>query len=321
MGLEFFKDKAVQVFLKRLFLFLLILFAADFAIGMLLKKLYFSQESGLEARTIYAVEKANEDLVILGSSRASHHYVPEVLEEELKLSSYNAGREGNFILYHNAVLQSMASRYQPRIVVLDILNKEFSVNQDSYDRLANLMPFYRSYPAIRPVIDLRGPFEPIKNLSFIYPYNSKLQAIVMGNLEMNKKRKQDFKGFIPLNRVMDREATISKDTADYPVDTLKVRSYRQLLETCKQKGIALYVICSPYYDQVLRADKSVRIAREIAEQYGVPFWDFSNDTNFLGKPEIFDDKNHLNEKGAKLYSRMIARRIAGAGNDSLAGTH
>ncbi|GAO44332.1 hypothetical protein [Flavihumibacter petaseus] len=316
MEKDLIKNNPVQKFLRNFLLFLFLLVIADFAVGFLLRKFYFSQESGLEARTIYAIDKANEELIVLGSSRASHHYVPAIIGKELNMSAYNAGREGNFILYHNAVLQCMIQRYHPKVVVLDLLNKEFSVNRESYDRLATLMPFYRNHEAIRPIINLRGPFEPIKNLSAIYPYNSKLQAIAMGNLELNKSRKQDFGGYIPLERVMKRPADSVAVEGEYPIDTIKVEAFRQLVKTCSASNIRLFVICSPYYDYLRAEDPSVRIARQIAAEYSIPFWDYSVDTTFTGKADIFDDKAHLNKEGAERYSKLIADKITAS-----AGSH
>jgi hypothetical protein len=319
MAFDIIKQQEVRQFLKKVIIFLLLLISADYLLGTILKSTYYSQESGLEARTIYAVDKSNEELIILGSSRASHHYIPDTFTNVTHLTAYNAGREGNFILYHNAILQCMASRYKPKVVVLDILNKEFSVNQDSYDRLANLLPFYNSHKVIRPILNLRSPFEPIKNLSFIYPYNSKLQAIIMGNLQLNKKRKQDYKGYIPLGRVMERKPESVESETDYPVDSIKIAAYRSLLETCKNNNIQLFIVCSPYYDFLNKEDLSVTIASQIAGQYQIPFWDFSKSEEFVGKAEIFDDKAHLNEKGAAIYSKLIAERIADNKNLSAVG--
>lgn len=310
MGFDIVKETGFKLFIKRLSIFLLLLVIADFLIGSTLRYFYFSQKSGLDAGTIYAVNKADEDLIILGSSRATHHYIPSVLSDVLKTTAYNAGREGNFILYHNAVLQCMVQRHKPKIVLLDILNREFDVSGDSYDRLSNLMPFYRSHEAVKPIINLRGPFEPVKNLSFIYPYNSKMQSIAVGNLEFNKERKQDFNGYIPLSREMTRAPEDISPQTDYKVDSLKIAAYTAIIETCKNNNIRLIVVCSPYYDRLNQEDRSVAIAREIAGKYGTTFWDFTTETEFVGKPKLFDDKAHLNDKGAKAYSLFIANKLA-----------
>lgn len=309
MGFQIIQQYDVQKFLKKLAIFLVLLVALDFLVGNTLRNFYFKQDSGLEASTIYAIDKASEDLIILGSSRAQHHYVPGILSAELKESVYNAGREGNFILYHNAVLQCMLTRHKPKAVILDILNREFMVNPDSYDRLATLMPFYRSHKVLRPIINLRGPFEPVKNLSFIYPYNSKIQAIAVGNLDFNKKRKMDFNGYVPLPATMPRSPKAVKVDNAYPIDTVKIAAYRAILETCKNNNIRLFVVCSPYYDHLDKEDRSISMAREMAGEYGVPFWNLSAQADFMDKPEWFDDETHFNDTGARLFSKFIADKI------------
>ena len=38
------------------------------------------------------------DVLIMGSSRAHHHYVPEIISDSLGLSCYNTGKDGNGII-------------------------------------------------------------------------------------------------------------------------------------------------------------------------------------------------------------------------------
>ena len=42
----------------------------------------------------------------------------------MKLSFYNAGRDGNFMFYHLAVLKGVLNRYSPKIVILDFVAEE-----------------------------------------------------------------------------------------------------------------------------------------------------------------------------------------------------
>src|SRR5574338_1233267 len=90
-------------FLIKLFSFLIILFLLDLAVGSLLKHFYFKQGSGLLYRTTYAMDSTRADILIFVSSTANHHYVPALFEDQLHLSCYNSGRDGNSILYSYAV--------------------------------------------------------------------------------------------------------------------------------------------------------------------------------------------------------------------------
>ena len=55
------------------------------------------------------MESADQRVVVFGSSHAASHYVPEVLEEQLGMSCYNAGVLGQQILFHRT-LQSILLR-------------------------------------------------------------------------------------------------------------------------------------------------------------------------------------------------------------------
>lgn len=49
-------------------------------------------------RCEYIANKATDDIIILGSSSATHHYVLQIIEDSLGLSCYNCGEEGNGVV-------------------------------------------------------------------------------------------------------------------------------------------------------------------------------------------------------------------------------
>ena len=278
-------------------------------IGKTLNYFYFKQESGLQYRTTYSMEKTKADLLVFGSSRANHHYQPEVFEEELKISYYNVGRDGNFIFYHYAVLKSVLKRYKPKVIVLDFVEKEFEKKQESYDRLSSLLPYYNSHPEIREIVEIKSPFEKIKLISNIYPYNSALLTIAVGNTKANKKRKQDNKGYISLTNTFKEFNTPNKKITSNELDTVKVNCFRSFLNDCISSGIKTIVVCSPYYNYSTQEDKSVLLAKEISVKKNISFYDFSKDTSFAEHAFLFADRIHLNETGAKKFSHEVANKI------------
>jgi hypothetical protein len=81
----------------------LILLAFDRVGGAILRHYYFSQTSGSWYRTTYSIDSTRADILVFGSSRANHHYVPEVFEDSLNMSFYNTGQDGNLILNNYAI--------------------------------------------------------------------------------------------------------------------------------------------------------------------------------------------------------------------------
>ena len=295
-------------FIKLFFLFLLV-FLLDYSIGSTLKYFYFKQESGLQYRTTYSIEKTNADLLIFGSSRANHHYNPTLFENRMKLSYYNVGRDGNFIFYHYAVLRCILKRHTPKVIILDFIGGEFEVNKDSYDRLSSILPYYNSHPEIKSIIELRSKYEKLMLQSSIYPYNSNMFTIAVGNMDFNKKRKSDIKGYVPLTRVWDGVKNMDSTLTNYKIDNLKINTFKSFIKDCKKAHVKLYIICSPYLFKSNQTDLSIKIAKKITKSNNVIFLDYSRDSYFCKHPEYFSDLIHLNNDGSIKYSGLIIDSI------------
>ena len=281
------------------------IFVIDHLMGTILGYFYFKQESGAQYRTTYSIEKTTADLLIFGSSRANHHYHPAVFKERFNLSYYNVGRDGHFIFYNSAVLKAVLERYVPNIIILDLIGGEFGKNQVDYDRLSSLLPYYKSHPEMRSIIKLKSKFEYFKMLSSIYPYNSSMFTISIGNTEFNKKRRGDIQGFIPLTNVWSGPIQIDDRPAKYELDSIKINAFETFIQQCNRSKIKLYIICSPYYFQSRQTEYSVKIGREIAKRYDISFFDYSEDSIFIQNSKLFSDTEHLNETGARVFSNIL----------------
>ena len=297
----------VKNFIINLAVVVIVVFAIDFALGRVLRYFYFKETSDVHFRTTYAMEKTNADILIFGSSRANHHYVPELFEDSLGMSFYNTGRDGNGVFYQLAVLRSVLKRYTPEIIIFDFAGG-FGKGEEDYVRMSSLLPYYRTHDEIKDIIELKGPFERIKLISEIYPFNSQVLKIAMGNLEINKIRKSDNKGYIPLYK--EWQAKI--DSIAYPpnvnVDSVKLLSFREFINVAKKSGIKVVVTYSPVF---LRTNKNpdIEICKDICSLENVPFWDYSKDTSFLNNKHLFQDVGHLNHNGAIIFSKIVVEKI------------
>lgn len=291
----------MRKFIINLLLLAGLLILIDFAAGGVLRLLYFRQVSGLEYRTTYSMENSREDILVFGTSRANHHYVPKVFEDSLHRSFYNTGRDGESILYEYAVLKSVLKRYTPKVIILDLLINEFDYDPDSYDRLSCLLPYYRSHPEIREVVDKKGPLEKYKLLSSIYPYNSSVLTIIMGN---RKTKEKEQKGYIPLSGAT-KWLIDTVHMEPKPLDSVKIQAFKNFIKECQAHEIKLYVVVSPELAPIDNF-RSIEIGQTIANQCGVPFLNYVQDSCFTGKHKLFYDRTHLNDSGAHLFcTRLI----------------
>ncbi|MDF4201838.1 hypothetical protein PXD56_02655 [Maribacter sp. SA7] len=283
---------------------IIIVFVLDFAVGESLEYFYFKQTSGFQYRTTYSMEKTNEDILVFGSSRANHHYKPSVFKKKLNSSFYNTGRDGNFIFYQTAVLKSILKRYKPKLILYDFTG-EFNINQTDYDRLSSLLPYYKNHSEIRNIVNLRSQYEPVKNFSRIYPYNSTIGNIAIGNININGLRTKDKNGYVPLYGEW-KEPLKMRDIIKFEkTDKNKINVFKDFLSLCKENGIAVMVIVSPVY-YTYDKDYSLELCEEICNEYKIPFFNFTKNQDFLESPYLFDDVSHLNDKGATLFSEKVA---------------
>lgn len=298
--------KGFQYLIFKIAAFLLLAYVTDFIFGDILRSFYHKQTSGWEFRTMYSIEGTNADILIFGASRAQQQYNPLYFEDRLQQTCYNVGRDGEPFFYYYALLKGILKRYTPKTIILDIENGVFKESQDSYDRMAILLPFYRNHPEMRSIIEQRSPFEKLKLQSQIYPYNSMLFKIAMGNTEMNKKRMLDVNGYVELTNVLDepiRTHYLLKNK--YAIDSNKVKFYRAFIKDCKQANVKLYIVCSPYFMHIVGTDTSMTIAKKIARENNIDFVDFSKDEIFLNNSKLFDDTVHVNVAGSKIFSNKL----------------
>jgi hypothetical protein len=301
------QNKYAKFFL-RISTLLLIAVLSDLLIGNLLRHFYFKQVSGLFYRTTYAMDSTTADILVFGSSRANHHYVPDIFESSLKMSFYNTGRDGNYLLFNYAVFKAVVKRYSPKIILFDVNPEELYYDVKSYDRLSSLAPYYSVHPEIQDIVNLRGPFEKYKQLSAIYPFNSYVVTIGIGNLELNKKRKGDIKGYVPLKYCMHDTTLKAMAIPSGSIDNNKVSAVKDIMHYCKANNISLIFIQSPIFARVLQTNTSRLINRLVKENKAI-FYSYFNDPFFFANPGYFQDDVHLNEKGAVYFSKMVVNRI------------
>lgn len=294
-------------FILNMAILLLILFIIDRIAGGITKRLYFKQVAGANYRTTYAMDSTTADILVFGSSRASHHYVPEVFEDSLKMSFYNTGRDGNFLLFNYAVFQSVIKRYKPKIIILDINPGDLYYNKDDYDRLSSLLPYYYDHPEIRSIVNMRGPYEKYKLLSAIYPFNSSLLTIAIGNCEYNKNKKSDNKGYLPLYNQMKDTIQLSNKERGI-LDNIKMNALKSIMFYCKTNNIRLVNVMSPIH-VINTNDSTGIIVKLLAIKSGTDFFNFTLDPLFAKSPSFFQDPSHLNNTGATKFSVMLAGLI------------
>lgn len=163
---------------------------------------------------------------------------------------------------------------------------------------------------VRPYVHLRSPYERIKLLSGIYPFNSlPLQIIKYNFVEQPADA-----GYIPLTGRIELPLIPPRDrpwTAN-GIDSVKIEALRSLVERCEAEGIQLYPVLSPCFEGLLFGEEMVAEIRKVLEDSPYTLWDLSGHEDYIGHTDLFRDRDHLNREGAESYTRLLVERILGS---------
>ena len=299
----------VAIFLKKSAILLVIIVAADVLLGNLLEHFYFKMKTGQSSRITHVLTKIDEDLVVFGSSRANHHYVPHILEDSLHVSAYNAGIDGQSMLFQYSALVSMKGKKMPKIIVLDLNQDWFDESATAYDRLYVMLPYYKVCKNIQPIVNLRSRFEPVKTISTLYRYNYFILPILANNTINRNDKEEAIQGYVPLFKTIKLPLVPKKVEKSTGLDTIKVNIFKSFIRDAKNANCKVFVCISPFFKRINDKPLTFSTAEKICSEENIPFNDYSNLPIFSGHPELFDDANHLNNTGAEMYSRIIASVI------------
>lgn len=292
----------------RFLIFVVLAALLDFGCGKVLQLLYYKQKSSYEYRTSYAVDSTSQPGLIFGSSRANHHYVTNMLADSLGMPFYNVGRDGQSIIYDYAILQATLKRYTPKLILLDYQDEELLYFSDSYERLSSLLPYAKTHPEINRTVQMRSGFEKLKMISRVYPYNSLFFNILGGISSGVKGKVEEVNGYMPLDRPFHSlNADQNKFLSTKETDSNKIKTFDAFIDLCKQRGIELYLVMSPYYNPV--NVKYIRPIDGLIQDVGVPHFDYSRFPGLVGNMEYFSDEKHLNRKGSEIFTRDLIGRI------------
>ncbi len=297
----------VRRFTLKLVLMAIALVLMDRSAGALAQYLFLRTTDGDTGEQVNGLLTSRAPVVVFGSSRAESHYVPEVLESELGVKVFNGGYKGSNALYDYGVQQLTFRKFLPRVVIYDFSAVAVARSDaDPFERLEPLYPFHDD-PAIWSMISERGTLQRTLFLSHLYPYNSKLHSLILFNIIKNRPGASQ--GYVPQDSVMPDRAPGTLNWTERRYDPRLVTALRELLESAANRGSRVIVVISPHYS--LGSYDIPTEIQSVLDRYGIPVLDFNGPafTQFLDH-HLYRDESHLNDTGARLFSRVLGGKIA-----------
>ena len=266
--------------------------------------------------------KVNAEIVINGSSRASAHYDPRVLQGFTGKSAYNLGRNGSQVDMQLAILKAYLNHnVKPEVVIQNLdLFSFVSTREGEVYQPALYMPYLDNdeiYQALRQINPdaWKWKYIPLYGYSVVDMRFTWIAGI-KGFFGWNPR--EDFHlGFNPRDAVwtgdFEHYREQNPDGVKFEIEAAGIKSLEELIQLCISRHIAVILVYSPeYYEmQELEINRPEILAKfhEISMRYGVPFWDYS-DSALSHRREFFQNSQHLNTQGAAAFSEECAKRLA-----------
>lgn len=279
--------------------FILLTILSDILIGEILERVHKNTDEETSSKMNYIFNSSNEDIIVIGSSRAENHFISEIIKESTGLSCYNAGIGGQGLFFSYIEINEIVKRYKPKHIILEV-SPNVLIDKKSDEKLKILLPYYKKDTLIYNKLFKPNSLEKIKLISSIYPYNSMIVGFIHAFI---KKKIFNKSGFVGLKGNIN-----PKTIRTYPDSKISIdwKNLTNISEKCKNNNIDLVVVISP----IFKTDPlTEHIIKEIdlfcQKANNLRLIDYSNNAKFVNNNELFYDNLHLNEHGAKLFTKDL----------------
>jgi hypothetical protein len=312
VNLSISSSNKIGRFSVKLFFFVVILSIVDLIGGTIFGHFFYQTKYGENWPKANWVIGEQFDIVILGSSRTFRHYVPGIITEETNLSVFNAGENGQYLLYAYALEQLILEKYKPKIIVLDLL-PSYTVALDNpeleFNRLDVLAP-YSGNKKVRELLIGDSFYQKIKLLCKLYRYNSRILNIA-DNIRNGPENFDN--GYISIGQPKFRETNqfLVDKMANPSFDEYKKEILNQFILSASEKQIPIVFSFSPTLQPLSDiVMQKIKEYKAIAQLHNIHFVEFGPDEfpEYMNK-EYFMDYIHMNAKGAEKFSKEFGHKL------------
>lgn len=298
----------MKKFVLRVMLFFACVAVMDFAFSLIFSYLRAHAKGGSTANCEYIANRCQDDIIILGSSRATHHYVPQIIEDSLGVTCYNCGEEGNGVILAYGRLKMLTERYTPKLVLYELTpDYDYGKLEPNNKYLGYLRAYYYKDGIKEVFKDFDDDLSSLKMMSGMYRNTGRILPVVFDNITYRDNQK----GFEALNGVMKptQEKPNEKNNVDICIDSLKLYYVEKVIDLCQSKQIPICFMISPRYGMVGVDMTNYYPGIELCKRHNVPVYNFIACPSISDHPDFFQDGGHMNSLGAVAFTSLLVDSV------------
>jgi hypothetical protein len=258
--------------------------------------------------------KINSEIVVYGTSRARAHINSKILEDTLKLSTYNLGIDGYTFdmeyCRHELVLKN---NKKPSYIIQTLDYHMLGKINDLY-LYEQFYPYFNNEIILKTIKKYNGFNWWDYHLPLVRYYGSQKEIFSALNILIRPSHNKGnrYKGFYNFDQVWTNDlekAKKSKKTITQKIDKKSEILFEKYIEDTKKSGIHMIFVYTPEYIEgqqfVSNREEIMALYKKLATRYDIPFIDYSSDPMCFNK-DYFYNAEHLNLKGANFFSKILA---------------
>jgi len=261
-------------------------------------KVYLHSHNRGKVEQVFNSEKENYDVIILGSSRANNHFVPELFEKK-GLKTFNYGMSGAHLFEASLMLKLMAERnYSIKTVILEA-DLGLSNEKESEAIAAKFLPYIHHSKTIKEHFSGQEDFNELYYIPF-YRYVD-FDALI-GFREMYNTAKGtptnilDHLGYHPLGH---KPGNMTNDIR--ALKPIHNKYYEEIKEICKQNNYRIITMMTPMCNNVKGLD--------YFEKANAIYPEIHNLENAVEGDQYFSSCGHMNDAGARLFTSIVINKF------------
>lgn len=257
------------------------------------------------------------NLLLVGSSRVLKQLDPEIIDSVTGYNSFNYGlNSGTIKTWYNIIDYSLNLNKNVKLVILNVDYYMFDFADDPY-KDAYYYPFEKQARGL--VLNGSGSVNLVHQLKVfdiaLYDDYAKYAAID-GWLRPGRILNGVYKGYYP-NAQLNNFETIANFEVNHKKITITQTGLRLLdscISLCKKNNVKLVLVMAPYFKQYspekyfTNFNAVVDSVNTVASRNGIPFYDYTT-MSIADDQQYFYNVNHLNSKGAAVYTKAVADSI------------
>ena len=285
--------------MKSFFLFigkiLLVLLLSAFALDFIYTTVLSQSETRNKVENVMNSKPQNYDVIILGTSRANNHFVSELFEKQ-GMKTFNYGMSGAHLFETSLMLKLMIERgWKIKNVIVETdLNLSNEKRDDG--TFGRFMPFMHSSKTITEHFKNESDFTELYYVPFYryIQFDAKVGFRAWYKTFVNEPTTiLANHGYYPLG--YNPKASMKNNIES--LVPLRNRYFEEIKQLCKVNNINLIAVTTPMCSNVKGMDyfKKVKTLYPEIKEY----------EHVVEGDEYFSSCGHLNDKGARLYTKKI----------------